>query len=63
MTPWIWVNIGSGNGLLIDGTMLLPQFKFNLKSFIVTQQIHIKVKQEDEKRHIIHNSAKVYQAM
>ena len=33
------------------------------KSFIVTQQIHIQVKQEDEKRHIIHNSAKVYQAM
>ena len=31
----------------------------NSKSFIVTQHIHIQVKQENEKRHIIHNSAKV----
>ena len=33
------------------------------KSFIVTPQIYIQVKQEGEKIHIIHNSAKVYQAM
>ena len=31
--------------------------KKSSKSFIVTQQIHIQVKQENEKRHIIYNSA------
>ena len=25
VTPWIWVNIGSGNGLLPDGTKPSPE--------------------------------------
>ena len=62
-----WWGASGMGGVWLEGAVaggIATCSKFlSLKSFIVTQQIHIEVKQENEKRHIIHDSAKVYQAM
>ena len=42
MVTEIWVNIGSGNGLLPDGTKPLPEQMLTSESSVKSSDIHIK---------------------